>query len=76
MSTDYTKHEYWVTQNPPMSVKVAMAKEAIKQGLTKDMFVHKNMEGVTDNAEYDWFGRDWAYAYSLAKEDLAAKDVR
>jgi hypothetical protein len=63
-------HKYWVTQKPPMAVKVAMAKEAIKQGLTQDRFVHKNMEGVTDQAEYDWFGQDWGYAYSLAKEEL------
>jgi len=36
MSTVYTMHKYWVSQKPPMAVKVAMAKEAIKQGLRKD----------------------------------------
>jgi hypothetical protein len=66
---DYTTHEYWVSQKPPMAVKVVMAKEVIKQGLTEDVFVHKNMEGVTDPREYDWFGQDWRYAYSLAKEE-------
>jgi hypothetical protein len=70
MSTDYTMYSSWVTQKPPMAVKVAMAKEAIKQGLTADMFVLKSMEGITDPMEYDWVGTDWRYAYSLAKEEL------
>jgi len=75
MSTDYTMHASWVIQRPPMAVKVAMAKQAIEQGLTKDMFVRKNMEGVTDLMEYDWFGQDWGYAYSLAKEELSKSGI-
>ena len=39
------------------------------------MFVHKNMEGVTDLMEYDWFGQDWGYAYSLAKEELRESGI-
>ena len=72
--TAYTEYECWTTQKPPMAVKVAMAKEAIEQGLTNEMFYQKNMEehmpGVTDHAEYDWYARDWSYAYSLAKDEL------
>jgi hypothetical protein len=77
MSTDYTMHKYWVTQKPPMTVKVAMAKEAIKQGVTKDMFMNKNMEGVTDPAEWDFLGQatDWHYAYELAEEELRESGV-
>jgi hypothetical protein len=70
MSTDYTMYAYWVTQKPPMAVKVAMAKEAIKQGITKDVFMNKNTEKVRNDADWDSQATDWHYAYELAEEDL------